>query len=83
MPHIVVSEALHGKLQNLKNDRMQPSLEAVIEKLLKKDIALDFVIDEIQFADQLLKAALPKVGDAVSLEFAKLRMRILEESRKV
>lgn len=83
MPQIVVSEMMHGKLVKMRNDRSLNSVEAVIAKLLDKNYAIDYILDELQFADDLLGAAFPSIKEKVAKDFAMLRMRIAEDARKV
>lgn len=81
MPHIVVSDALHGRLAKMRNDRSLRSLEEVIEKLLSKNAVIDQAVDELQFADDLL-SGIPDIKEACALDFAKLRQKINEMGRK-
>jgi len=83
MPQIVVSEQMHAKLMKMRNDRALNSIEAVIGKLLDKNYAIDYILDELQFADDLLSASFPTVKEKIARDFALLRMNIAEESRKV
>lgn len=82
MPQIVVSDLMHAKLIKMRNDRNLNSIEAVLAKLLDKNYALDYILDELQFADDLLSASFPTVKEKVAKDFAVLRMNIAENARK-